>query len=66
MTAPLKNVTVEELEKKIAEALQCYLDEHLKLTVQIGELKYDEVVNRVDVKLFAWSKHKDGVYGNIF
>lgn len=57
MSSPLKDVSVKEIEAAIAEALQ-KLSAGKPFTVEIGEMKFNPVVNRVDLVLSAWVKHE--------
>lgn len=56
MSSPLKNVSVQELEKAIAEALQKFASEERKFTISIKELKFEGVLPRVDIALSAWER----------
>lgn len=58
MAAPLKNVTVQELEKTISEALQRYCSKGTRINISISELAFDEVANRFDMKLSGWERHE--------
>ena len=52
MPAPLKNVTMKEVEAAIAKALADL--NGTKITVNIGEMVFDESYGRVEVKLSAY------------
>jgi hypothetical protein len=54
MSAPLKNVSTEDLEKALAAALLAVAGK--TVSVSIKELVFDETTNRVDITLSAWNK----------
>ncbi|MDX4955900.1 hypothetical protein [Delftia acidovorans] len=54
MTSPLKNVSVEDLEKAIAEALQKISGSQRELTVTINDAKFGTTTT--DLSLSVWRK----------
>lgn len=53
MSSPLKNVSVQEIEAAIAQALQV-LSAGQAFSVSISELKFDASGRRVDLAMSAW------------
>lgn len=53
MSSPLKNVSVQEVEAAIAQALQA-LSAGQAFSVSISELKFDAIGSRVDLAMSAW------------
>lgn len=54
MSSPLKNVSVQEIEAAIAQALQ-ELSAGQAFSVSISELKFDARGSRVDLAMSAWA-----------
>lgn len=54
MSAPLKNVSTEELEKALAAALLAVSGRVVSVSVEA--LAFDERTSRADIKLSAWDK----------
>lgn len=54
MSSSLKNVSVEDLENAIAEALQKFAPKDWSFSVSINELKFAQTSSRVDVSMHAW------------
>lgn len=54
MSAPMKNVSVEELEKALEAALLSVAGRTVK--VSVSAMEFDESSSRVDIKLSAWDK----------
>lgn len=53
MSSPLKNVSVQEIEAAIAQALQA-LSAGQAFSVSISELKFDASGRRVELAMSAW------------
>lgn len=54
MSAPLKNVTTEDLEKALAAALLAVSGR--TVTISVGAMNFDEGTSRVDIAFRAWDK----------
>jgi hypothetical protein len=56
MSSPLKNVSVQEIEAAIAQALQALqaLSAGQAFSVSISELKFDASGRRVELAMSAW------------
>lgn len=54
MTVPIKNVSVEDLERALEAALLAVAGRTVK--VSVAALEFDEMASRADIKLSAWDK----------
>lgn len=54
MSSPLKNVSIQDIEKSVAQALLAATGK--TVSVAVRELKFDDAVNRADVALSVWEK----------
>ena len=54
MSAPLKNVSTEELEKALEAALLAVSGRVVSVSVE--SLAFEQAASRVDIKLSAWDK----------
>ena len=60
MSAPLRNVSAEAIERALAKVLA---EMHGKpVSVKIAELKFDQDQGRTDVALSVWDETTDDVF----
>ena len=67
MSSPLKNASVADIERTIAEALQKLSSEDVELSVDIGEMKFNAASGSVSMSFTAWKKMEpfEAVFGEM-